>query len=51
MNRKLTQVEYDWLDRDYELGETLYLYNGGLKKYGVISPDGIAVTEIKGEHK
>lgn len=40
--RDVTQEEAPWLDRDLKAGETVWSYSG--HTYGVISPQGIAVT-------
>lgn len=45
--RDVTVEECPWLPRDFKKDEVVYEYYG--HTYGVISPGGIACTEINGE--
>lgn len=47
LKRDVTVEECRWLDRTYKAGETVYLYSGAT--YGVIGPNGTAVTEVVDE--
>lgn len=42
LTRRVTRDECPWLDRDFEVGETVYLYSGAT--YGCIGPAGIACS-------
>ena len=47
LTRRVTQEECPWLDRDYELGETVWSYGGAV--YGCIGPTGTAVCAKSAE--
>lgn len=42
LKRLVTVEECYWLDRDFDAGEEVYIFNG--PTYGCIGPDGIAVS-------
>jgi hypothetical protein len=48
LNRTVTQEECPWLDADLPEGTTVWSYTG--YDYGVISPNGIAVTAKQRRH-